>query len=143
MSISSSIGHITTFSEWVEVYKKIIYWELELESIEDNNMLEILLTQKKEANNYFFKFIKKNYQDLLNNNSDNSIIMSHDLTNKFVKPLISNEKPTFFILVDNLRLDQWMMISPLLKNYFLIEDNVYSSILPTSTQYSRNSIFPH
>ena len=69
--------------------------------------------------------------------------MSHDLTNKFVKPLISNEKPTFFILVDNLRLDQWMMISPLLKNYFLIEDNVYSSILPTSTQYSRNSIFPH
>ena len=67
--------------------------------------------------------------------------MSHDLTNKFVKPLIINEKPTFFLLIDNLRLDQWMVISPLLKNYFLIDDNVYCSILPTSTQYSRNSIF--
>ena len=44
--------------------------------------------------------------------------MSHDLTNKFVKPLIINEKPTFFMLIDNLRLDQWMVISPLLKNYF-------------------------
>ena len=87
MSISSSIGNITTFSEWVEVYKKIIYWELELESIDDSNMLEILLTQKKEANNYFFKFIKKKYKDLLNDSSDNRIIMSHDLTNKFVKPL--------------------------------------------------------
>lgn len=141
MSISSSIGNITTFSEWVEVYKKIIYWELELESIDDSNMLEILLTQKKEANNYFFKFIKKKYKDLLNNSSDNRIIMSHDLTNKFVKPLIINEKPTFFLLIDNLRLDQWMVISPLLKNYFLIDDNVYCSILPTSTQYSRNSIF--
>ena len=60
MSISSSIGHITTFSEWVEVYKKIIYWELELESIDDSNMLEILLTQKKkEANNYFLSLSKK------------------------------------------------------------------------------------
>ena len=129
MSISSSIGNITTFSEWVEVYKKIIYWELELESIDDSNMLEILLTQKKEANNYFFKFIIKKYKDLLNNISDNRIIMSHDLTNKFVKPLIINEKPTFFLLIDNLRLDQWMVISPLLKNYFLIDDNVYCSIL--------------
>ena len=59
MSISSSIGHITTFSEWVEVYKKIIYWELELESIDDNNMLEILLTQKKKPIIIFSSLSKK------------------------------------------------------------------------------------
>ena len=36
--------------EWSELFKKLVYWELELEKIEDSGMREILNMQKKEAN---------------------------------------------------------------------------------------------
>jgi|TARA_B110000008_G_scaffold255732_1_gene272679 hypothetical protein len=46
------------------------------------------------------------------------------------------------ILIDNLRYDQWKIIEPyILEDFNLIDDDLYTSILPTSTQYSRNSIF--
>ena len=58
-SIGSMINDVNTFNDWANIYKKIIYWELELDSLEENNMLEILLSQKKDANTNFFKYIKK------------------------------------------------------------------------------------
>ena len=55
---------------------------------------------------------------------------------------MSFNKPTYLILIDNLRYDQWKIIEPyLLDNFTIEEDTIYTSILPTSTQYSRNAIF--
>lgn len=47
----------------------------------------------------------------------------------------------FFILIDNFRLDQWSAIKPLLADNFTFKEDLYCSILPTATQYARNSIF--
>ena len=48
----------------------------------------------------------------------------------------------FVLVIDNLRYDQWKMIQPIIEEYFRIEDDeIYFSILPTSTQYARNAIF--
>ena len=141
-SIGSMINDVNTFNDWVNIYKKIIYWELELDSLEENNMLEILLSQKKDANTNFFKYIKKKYRDLLNSESSvEPILFSHNLFKHSVVPRLSNNRPTFFLLIDNLRFDQWKIIQPLLEPYFTIEENSYCSILPTATQYSRNAIF--
>ena len=46
------------------------------------------------------------------------------------------------ILIDNLRFDQWKSIEPhVIENCYVKTDLIYSSILPTTTQYARNSIF--
>ena len=54
LSIGAMINSVNSFADWVKIYKKIIYWELELDSLEENNMLDILLTQKKGGKYSFF-----------------------------------------------------------------------------------------
>ena len=45
-------------------------------------------------------------------------------------------------MIDNLRFDQWKVILPIVTEYFKIEtEDLYSSILPTATQYARNAFF--
>ena len=126
--------------EWYNIYKKLIYWELEIEKIGDNSIEQILEMQKSDANSQYFKFVKNNYKDWLS--GINSPLMSHNLIRKKVIPLVTDEIPTYMILIDNLRYDQWKIIEPyILEDFNLIDDDLYTSILPTSTQYSRNSIF--
>ncbi len=131
-----------SYEEWIDVYKKLVFWELELEKLDDPQMHEILTMQKSEANAQFSKFIEDNYLDWIKN-KDEAPLLSNDLLKKKVFPLINNNStPVFFILIDNLRYDQWKIINPLITEYFrLDEEDTYSSILPTATQYARNSIF--
>ncbi|MGN2372475.1 PglZ domain-containing protein [Sphingobacterium spiritivorum] len=127
--------------QWTDVYKKLIYWELSLEKLEDSNMHEILTMQKSEANALFSKFIEKNYIDWIKN-PDEGPVFSHQLFKKKVFPGMQENKPTFFFLIDNLRYDQWKIINDIITDYFrLDEEDHYLSILPTATQYARNAIF--
>ena len=136
MSLSSSLNK----HEWREIYKKLTYWELELEKSGDESVEDILVMQKAEANSQFFKFIKNNYKDWLN--GDNSPLLSHNIVRKKVLPLMEGNKPTYLIVIDNLRYDQWKIIEPsIIKDFEVIKDEMYYSILPTATQYSRNAIF--
>jgi CheY-like chemotaxis protein len=129
------------YTEWVDVYKKLIFWELELEKLEDAGMHEILTMQKSEANAQFSKFIEKNYLGWIKD-QDHAPLLSHQLFKKKVFPNLSDQTPTFFILIDNLRYDQWKIINPIITEYFRIEEEeTYFSILPTATQYARNAIF--
>ena len=136
------------FDEWVEAYKKLVYWELEIEDTENQSMQEILESQKEEANISFAKFIQENYEYWLNDATDDEYpMMSHDIMGEWVFPLLEDkklneERPLFFILIDNLRYDQWKVVESLLAEYFTIKDEkVYCSILPTTTAYARNAIF--
>lgn len=130
------------WQEWTEVYKKIIFWELELENSSDKGMYDILKMQKAEANSQFGKFIENNYLDWMKN-PDTAPLLSHNLLRKKVFPVVdSSDLPVFFVLIDNLRYDQWKIIQPLLSEFFtVIEDETFCSILPTATQYARNAIF--
>ena len=136
MSLSSNLD----IHEWRDVYKKLTYWELELEQAGDKSVEDILSMQKTEANMQFFKFVKNNYKDWIN--GDNAPLFSHNIVRKKILPLIEESKPTYLIIIDNLRYDQWKIIEPtIVKDFDLVKDEMYYSILPTATQYSRNSIF--
>lgn len=127
--------------EWVEIYKKIIHWELKMDAANTTVMSDLLSQQKKQANASFSKFVEKNYEDWINH-PDSGPIMSHDLLKNIVFPDLNSDKPTIFILLDNLRYDQWKMIEPIVSEYYRVEEeDCFYSILPTTTQYSRNSIF--
>ncbi len=126
--------------EWEEIYRKLVFWELELHGADNPGMHEILRMQKKEANNLFYKFVENNYIDWLNGDDD-APHMIHNAMRQFVIPEADKEK-TFVILIDNLRFDQWKVIEPIISKYFTIEkDEIIFSILPTATHYARNAFF--
>lgn len=127
--------------EWKELFRKITYWELELEKSGDSSMKDILEMQKSEANIQFFKFIREHYLRWFNQ-PESAPLLSHQVFKRIVLPELEKEHSTYFIVIDNLRYDQWKMIQPSLMSDFRVEDeSLYLSILPTATQYSRNAIF--
>ncbi len=139
--ISMDLAMVNSYEDWVELYKKLVHWEIQLESIADSGMIEILEAQKTEANTLFFKFIKKNYEDWFDVNADKPIL-SHHLFNKIIRPEINSKQGTVLIVIDNLRYDQLRVIEPVINNYYKkTEEIAFYSILPTATQYARNAIF--
>jgi len=140
-SIGMSLHHNMTFEEWKDIYKKLVYWELELDKIEETGLNEILQTQKDEASHLFSRFIEENYIDWLRDGED-APLMSPNVIKEKVAPHISDDTSTFLIVVDNLRYDQWEILKPKIHEYFWIdEEDTYLSILPTTTQYARNALF--
>lgn len=138
MEINSGLD----LDEWVNIYKKIISWELKLDQSLADQMSEILTMQKKEANSEFAKFVKKNYENWVKSPLEDRPNMSDILMRRKIFPQLTEDMPTIMLLLDNLRYDQWKVIQPILEEQFrIVEEDYFVSILPTSTQYSRNSIF--
>src|SRR5690606_27194512 len=130
------------FNEWMDIYKKLVYWELEMKKSDSPEMQEVFETQKQEANIEFFKFVSKNYANWVSPKSTEAPIMSNTLMQFKVFPHLEKGKPLFFVLIDNLRFDQWKAIQPIFAESFRIhEEETFYSILPTATQYARNSLF--
>lgn len=141
-SIGMMLGDHLNFEEWKDIYKKLVFWELELSKSGEEGMEEILGMQKSEANNLFSRFIIRNYQTWLNGGNSHPPLLSHTIFRHKVIPEIENNDTTFLILIDNLRYDQWKVIQPIINEYFRIEsEDIYCSILPTATQYARNALF--
>lgn len=130
------------YYQWMEIYKKLVYWELEMGKSDSPEMQEVFDTQKQEANNEFFKYISKNYASWVSPKSTEGPAMSHTMLKFKVLPHLEKGKPLFFVLIDNLRFDQWKAIQPVLsENFRIVEEDTFYSILPTATQYARNAIF--
>jgi CheY-like chemotaxis protein len=126
--------------EWVDIYRRIINWEIKIDDSNSTAMGDILSMQKNEANNAFSKFIVKNYEDWLRDGS--GPVMSDKLMRNKILPRLSEDKPTIMLLLDNLRFDQWKVLEPIFNQEFRVqEEDYFFSILPTTTQYSRNAIF--
>tara|TARA_B110000008_G_scaffold212118_1_gene211067 strand:- start:13860 stop:15404 length:1545 start_codon:yes stop_codon:yes gene_type:complete len=139
-NISMSLASPLNKEEWYDIYKKLTYWELELDKAGDESVEQILAMQKTEANTQFFRFIKNHYKDWIR--GQDAPLMSHNLIRKKVLPEMEGNKPTYLIVIDNLRYDQWKIIEPsVLEDFKVIQDEMYTSILPTATQYARNAIF--
>lgn len=137
--IGMQINDSYSLEEWKDVYRKLVYWELEL-STTNSDMTEMLKMQKAEANQGFAKFIKQNYLDWITN-PEKRPLMSPDIFKHKVFPLLNNHEKVFLIVFDNFRYDQWRVLSQELANEFTFDDDLYISILPTATQYARNAIF--
>ena len=160
--IALQIDNCKTIDDWMDIYKRIVHWELELSST-DSNMTDMLQMQKEEANNGFFKYIKANYMDWVkpqgaapSPSATRNIalrqrmqatkgverpMMSVDIFKQKVFPLLDAGEKVFLIMIDNFRFDQWRVLAQEIGDMFDIEEDTYVSILPTATQYARNAIF--
>ncbi|MBM6673835.1 PglZ domain-containing protein [Marseilla massiliensis] len=165
--IAMQIGNCRTYQDWMDVYKRLVHWELELSNT-DSSMTEMLKMQKEEANNGFAKYIKAHYMDWMediiatqaappqstqrlltnhqkpqnNRNKDGERpLMSIDIFKKKVFPLLDAGEKVFMIVIDNFRFDQWRVLAQEIGDMFDMDEQTYISILPTATQYARNAIF--
>ena len=132
------------WQNWIDLYLRICEWEIELDRHPDLNLRQMLAEQKRECNAEFGKFIGKNYKNWINLNGGAPAArpwFSPDLVRQFVAPLLRQNRRAVFLVIDNLRLDQWLTIEPLLRDRFNIAKEYYFSILPTATPYARNAIF--
>lgn len=139
--ISLELMELSSAEEWSAFYQKMIYWERELETLVDPGMIDIFENQMKEANHLFSKFIANSYENWMNEPST-APVLSHSLFKNKIKPILKENKPTLLLVIDNLRLDQWKTIEPLLSDFYQKEkEETYYSIIPTATQYARNALF--
>ena len=164
--IASQISDCKTYTDWMNVYRRLVHWELELSST-SSNMTEMLSMQKEDANIGFAKYIKANYMNWMAPQQNTGVtnlhnlmqhrsnlqnmkqkeqteerpLMSTDVFKKKVFPLLDNGDKVFLIVIDNFRYDQWRVLSQEIGDLFDIDEDMYMSILPTATQYARNAIF--
>ena len=139
--ISMRLSDSLDAEEWMDLYKKLVYWDLELASSDDDNIHDIFRSQKAEANNLFCRFYEKHYIDWVNGDEEKPL-MSPTVVRERLFPLLEDDKPTFMIVIDNFRYDQWKYIQPLVEQYLHVDkDELYYSIIPTTTQFARNSMF--
>ena len=138
--ITYMIDTANTIEEWMAIERTLTRWELELENV-DSAMHDMLQMQREQANKTFAKFIARNYENWWANPTTRPT-MSQDLMKKYIFPLLDEGEKVFFVVIDNFRYDQWKIIQPLLSEWFTVKDEqMYTSILPTATQYARNAIF--
>jgi DNA-binding response OmpR family regulator len=141
--ISMALTSNLDYAEWIEVYLKMVNWDVELDTHSEINLRQTLNDQKREANKEFSKFVEKNYKEWIANENDSyTPPLTTQIADKFVlKYLEESNTSVFFFVLDCLRLDQWMVMEKQLIDYFKIEKDYYYSILPTATPYARNSLF--
>ena len=137
--IGMQMDDARTFDDWVDVYKRLTYWEQELAAA-DSQMAEMLAMQKTEANKSFGKFIRKNYMSWIEGDQSRPV-MSPDIFKGRVFPALDRGEKVLLLVIDNFRFDQWRTLQAEIADQFTIEEDLYCSILPTATQYARNAIF--
>ena len=139
--IGNMIGGRMDAEEWTDVYRKLVYWDLELAGSEDENIHDIFMTQKDDANRQFCRFYEENYLNWVAGGQGRPL-MSPTVLKERLFPLLKDGRPTFLIVIDNFRFDQWKFVQPLLEQYLRTErEDMYYAILPTTTQFARNAMF--
>ena len=139
MDISSRIGGNMSPEDWIELHLKLSERDLDLGAHPDLGLYQTLQDQRKECNLAFNRYIENVYPDWLK--SSERPVLSHDITRKYILPRLKSDRRVLFIVVDNLRLDQWLVLESLLYDYFTVQREYYYSILPTATPFARNAIF--
>ena len=131
-------------NQWYQKYNALCDWSINLSSVKDKNIINMLYEQKKTIDLKFNDFILDNYKQWICQNTVKNIakpILSNEIFDTTLKPILNNNRKLIFIIVDCLRLDQWKTISELLYPSYNIKENFHISIIPTATPFARNAIF--
>lgn len=140
-ALSDDIGRADTIDDWYALYRRLMFWDMQLASA-NTGMDEMLALQRRDADTEFGKWMRRRYEDwAADPDAPGRPLMSPELIPRRVMPLLDDGRKVFMILIDNFRLDQWLSVKPLLADIFSFDEQLYTSILPTATQYARNAIF--
>jgi len=119
------------WQEWIDIHTRLSSIELELENFRDVGLHQSHQDLRRQCNAEFANFAFKNYTSWIKG-EDSPPPLSVDIVKNYVAPHLKNKKMTVFIVIDCMRYDQWLIIEPVLAEYFNIRRECYYSILPTA-----------
>lgn len=128
-----------TAIDWYKIHLNLSEWDVRIDEFPEEGLRQTHSDQRREANVEFVKFIEDHYLEWLA--GQDAPALSPDVVRTFLVPQLERQPSVCFVILDCMRLDQWLKIEPLLEPYFELERNYYYSILPTATPYARNAIF--
>jgi len=126
--------------DWAEAAKIIASWDLELDENPDEGLQETHLGTRNNWNIEFTKYLDRNYQSWLHDENSRPML-SPDVLRKKMIPLLKEGRKVLLIVVDCMRLDQWLTIESTLAEFYNINRETYFSMLPTATPFARNALF--
>jgi hypothetical protein len=138
--ISMRLMENPDWRDWADIHARLCSWEIELDRLPDEGLKQSLEGQREECNVEFCKYVETQYEDWAWGRSDPPP-MSTNVVEKFVAPLLREGKQVLYLVIDCMRVDQWMAIEPLIYDDFRVSRDFHYSILPTATPYSRNALF--
>ncbi|TKJ38568.1 response regulator [candidate division LCP-89 bacterium B3_LCP] len=137
--ISTLVSMGATWEEWIDVHVKLSSWDIELDRFPDLGLNDVIQDQKRQCNAEFVRFVEDHYLDWIN--TEDGPVLSPGIATNFLATPLKQGRNVLFIVIDCLRMDQYLAIEPLLAELFDVRREYHYSILPTSTPYSRNAIF--
>ena len=129
----------STIEDWWKIYSKLVKWQIDFDTQKEESLIQILSEQFSSVNKIFSQFIIKNYPKWLK--TANRPTLSCDIFTKKIKPLLDSNKKTCLLVMDAMRLDQFVELNTMLSEDFAVEMEPSFSLIPTATPYSRNAIF--
>lgn len=139
--LSAAIDSKLGWQEWIDLHTKIAVWELELEQWGEAGLLSMLRDIRGEADRKLARWVEENYPGWIRSNKSDRPPLSMDVVDRWLLPLLADGKPTLLLVVDCLRLDQWLALEPVVSEFFDVRREGYFSILPSATPYARNALF--
>jgi len=125
--------------DWMELYSRLVVWDMRHDDLERAGLGEMHRQLHEECNALFADYYLANYEAWTR--GEDSPTLSVDVLDHFVLPHVERGSQVYFVVIDCLRLDQWLTIEPILADYFHIERALYYAILPSATNYARNALF--
>ena len=128
-----------TPEDFAELYIELTGWHVNLEETDERGLLDTVQSLMTDLRSDFGRWVGREYAGWLRDEGDRPLL-SVDIVREHLLPLLG-PSPVFLVVLDCMRLDQWLVIAPLLAPFFEIEESYHYSILPTATPYARNAIF--
>jgi len=124
--------------EWIDMYRRMVEREIELDEHPELGLQDTVTTQRRECNQEFSKFFEKHYRDWI---ESDKIVLSPGVADTWLLPALKESGPVFFVVIDCMRYDQWLVMEHHLRELFSIRKDFYVGIVPSATPYARNAIF--
>jgi CheY-like chemotaxis protein len=141
LHLSQAKDSASSWEEYFSIFSELVDWDLRLEEAGEAGLLDSVRSLLVDLRREFGDHIRRNYARWVREGAgEDRPPLSTDVVRRWVAPNL-DDGPLLFVVIDCLRLDQWRAIRPVLATLFDIEEDLYSSILPTATPYSRNALF--
>ncbi len=141
IELSAEKDRASGWRDYFDIYSELVDWELRLEEAGEDGLVDSVRSLLDDLRREFGEHVRDSYAGWLRTQTPGARpALSTDVVRQWLVPRLG-ERPVLFVVIDCMRLDQWRVIRPVLTDLFEIEEDLYSSILPTATPYSRNAIF--
>ena len=141
VELSAEKDRAEGWEDYFRLYSELVDWELRLEESGESGLVDSVRSVLDDLRREFGEHVKGEYSRWLRSDARNGRPhLSTDIVRRWLVPRLG-DRPVLFVIIDCLRLDQWRALRPLLTEHFDIDEELYSSILPTATPYARNAIF--